>query len=310
MNMQDNHAIDDGELQREAAQAARRISNAYSTAVRKNFIARSAPEASAPPLALMLRGGGGRGGAVRLKLYLSFLWLARNSERPVYRFASREWAVLLNLPKPDTAGARRVNDALRWLEEQSFVRLERKRGASTVVYLLDDGGSGERYQPPGLLLTQKRPKLPDNQREKHYYVQFSANFWLDGWIATLSGPAVAMYLVLLHQQTMNPSGPLWVSPRLTKTLYDLSEDTRNKGLQELVEQGLASLERRPVHSGAFTGQGRARNAYRIVDLASNKAKAQRELDPFSPSEAPGSVRPWGSTVGSRLLRDSHWSYKS
>lgn len=309
--MQDNEAFEDGELQRQAAQAARRISNANTVAIRRSFIARTSPEAGAPPLAVMLRGGGGRGGAVRLKLYLSFLWLARNNDRPVYRFASREWAVLLDLPKPDTAGARRINDALRWLEEQSFVRLERTRGAATTVHLLDDGGSGERYRPPGLLLAQKRPKLPDNEREKHYYVQFSADFWLDGWVSTLSGPAVAMYLVLLHQQTMNPSGPLWVSPRLAKTLYDLSEDTRNKGLQELVEQGLAALERRPVHSGAFTGQGRARNAYRIIDMSSNKAKVNRELDPTPPSELTGSFGPQAdSTDPKGFMRGAPWSHMS
>ncbi|WP_436892331.1 hypothetical protein [Nocardiopsis dassonvillei] len=182
---------------------------------------------------------------------------------------------------------------MRWLEEQSFVRLERTRGAATAVHLLDDGGSGERYRSPGLLLAQKRSKLPANEREKHYYVQFSADFWLEGWVATLSGPAVAMYLVLLHQQKMNPSGPLWVSPSLAKTMYDLSEDTRNKGLKELVEEGLASLERQPVHSGAFTGQGRARNAYRLLDMASTQAKRIREL---------GSVPP--TTVGGSLMRSA------
>ena len=275
--MQDSAVVEINELQREAAEGARQISKANSVAVRRSFIARPSQDAAPPPMAMMLRGSGGRAGTVRLKLYLSLLWLARKSDRPAYHFASREWAVLLGLPAPEAAGARRINDALRWLEEQAFVRLERKRGAPTTVHLLDDGGSGELYHPPGMLLVQKRPKLPDSERQKHYYVQFSADFWLDGWVTKLTGPAVAMYLVLLHQQTMSHSDLLWISPSLTKARYDLSEDTRNKGLRELVEQGLATLERQPLRSGAFTGQGRTRNAYRITDLASNKAKLNQEL---------------------------------
>jgi hypothetical protein len=52
-------------------------------------------------MARILRSGG-RGGASRLKLYLSLLWLARNRrrERPVFSHPAQHLAALLGLPNP------------------------------------------------------------------------------------------------------------------------------------------------------------------------------------------------------------------
>jgi hypothetical protein len=248
--------------QREAARAARAWAGADTAAVRWRFIARPDSSEPSPPLARILRGGGGRGGATRLKVYLSLLWLARNRtlERPVFSYPAKHFAALIGLPQPDGAGARRVQEALRWLEKAGFVALDRRPGDVTHVHLLDDAGSGEPYRPAGPLVT-RASKRSQSEREQHFYVQLDARFWTEGWVAELSGAAIAMYLACLYEQRGRDS-EIWVSPRMGRERYDLSDETRNKGLRELTDQGLLDLARRPVPAASlFDERFRARNIY-------------------------------------------------
>ena len=130
-------------------------------------------------------GGGGRGGATRLKVYLSLLWLARNRtlERPVFSYPAKHLAALIGLPHPDGAGARRVQEALRWLAKEGFVALDRRPGDVTHVHLLDDAGSGDPCRA-GPLVT-RAPKRSQSEREQHFYVQLDARFWTKGWVSDL-----------------------------------------------------------------------------------------------------------------------------
>jgi hypothetical protein len=252
------------DYQQATARAARARAGADSAAIRYRFIAR--PEASdpSPPMARILRGGGGRGGATRLKLYLSLLWLARNRnlDRPVFGYPAQQLAALLGLPRPDDAGARRVQEALRWLAKEGFVALDRRPGDVTRVHLLDDAGSGLPYQPAGSLAT-RAPRRSQKDREQHFYVQLDSQFWTRGWVTALSGAAVAMYLACLYEQRGQSDEPVWISPRIGREQYDLSDETRNKGLRELTDQGLLDLARRPVPAGSFDERFRARNVYML-----------------------------------------------
>ena len=251
--------------QREAAAAARGLAGAGSAAVRYRFIARQEPSDPSPPMARILRGGGGRGGTARLKVYLSLLWLARNRDldRPVFSYPAQQLAALIGLPEPGDAGARRVQAALRWLSKEGFVALDRRPGDVTHVHLLDDAGSGKPYQPAGALVT-RAPKRSQSDRERHFYVQLDAGFWTRGWVAELSGAAVAMMLACLYEQRGRDDGEIWISPRMGRERYDLSDETRNKGLRELTDQGLLDLGRRPVPSASFFDERfRARNVYLI-----------------------------------------------
>ena len=250
--------------QREAARAARTWAGADTAAVRWRFIARQDASEPSPPMARILRGDGGRGGAARLKVYLSLLWLARHRtlERAVFSYPARHLAALIGLPHPGGAGARRVQEALRWLDKKGFVALDRRPGDVTHVHLLDDAGSGEPYRPAGPLVTQA-PKRSRSEREQHFYVQLDARFWTEGWVTKLSGAAIAMYLACLYEQR-GRDGEIWVSPRMGRERYDLSDETRNKGLRELTDQGLLGLARRPVPAASlFDERFRARNIYLI-----------------------------------------------
>ncbi|MCX4547249.1 hypothetical protein [Streptomyces sp. NBC_01565] len=187
------------------------------------------------------------------------LWFARNEDAPVFSYPAHQWARLLGLAEPDTTGARRVQEALRWLNNENFVRLERRQGAPSNIHLLDDAGSGEPYRSAGLMVTRLAKRAAE--REAHLYVQLDAGFWTRGWVRELSGAAVAMYLVLLHEQRGDDDKSVWISPRIGQELYDLSDETRRKGLNELVKHEMASVRRRPLHQGLFSDQYRGRNVF-------------------------------------------------
>ncbi|MFI9155699.1 hypothetical protein [Streptomyces sp. NPDC053367] len=254
-----------------AAQAKARAGGARSAAVRNRFIARGGPEEDAPPLARLLRGGGGKGGAARLKLYLSMLWLSRNEDAPRFDYPAHQWARLLGFDKPDAAGARRIQQALRWLDEQAFVRLQHRQGAPSAVHLLSDAGTGRPYEAPGPAMK----RLSRAQKQEHFYVQLPAGLWTQGWVMELSGAAIAMYLVVLHEKR-GEEKTVWLSPRIGQERYDLSDETRRKGLNELADHRLVSVRRRPVHQGLFEDHFRSRNVYDLNP---------EDLDRYEPGQA-------------------------
>lgn len=230
--------------------------------VRQSFLRRSS---TAPaPLAQFIRGG--RGGEVRLKVYLSLLWIASKSPHQT-DFRAEAIAELLNLPEARTLGRRRVSDALQWLAAHGFVELERRPGRTSVVYLRNDGGSLRNYVPPGAITGERYIKLP-------------AGFWVNQWIVRLSGAAVALLLVLLDQYSgSRKQTEFWISPRLARDIYGLSRDTWTKGIAELSRSGIVSVDRYAVNDDDF-GWSRLRNVYTLdmgqFDLRDAEAGAKRK----------------------------------
>ncbi|GAB2462643.1 hypothetical protein [Streptomyces incanus] len=265
-----------------------------SAAVRYAFIARPDPSDGPPALARILRGGGGRGGAVRLKLYLSLLWLSRGRDSPVHAYPAGQLAALIGLPGTATAGARRVQESLKWLESAGFVALDRRRGDATRVHVLDDAGSGLPYKDAGALSARKpkSSKVSEKERSKHYYVQLKSGFWSNGWVRELSGAAVAMYLTMLHEQGNRVGESVWVSPRIARERYDLSDETRGKGLRELVDAELLTRSSRPVPNLSFFDERyRGRSEYTILPEAldrtrpaSSRFDGTNHRDPFAELE--------------------------
>jgi hypothetical protein len=86
--------------------------------VRRSFIRRALPGDQPPPLARMVRGG--RGGSVRIRLYLSMLLVGRWPPHST-EFKASAWARLLGLPDPLGNGARRITDAISWLHDHEFL---------------------------------------------------------------------------------------------------------------------------------------------------------------------------------------------
>jgi hypothetical protein len=201
-----------------------------------------------PPLARMLRDGrstrGGRGGAVRLKVYLCMNLLATHYPYDIRPVPARAWAEALALPDPASGGARRVSDALAWLHEEKMIDARRQQGAAPTVTLLDPAGTGDRY------------------RRYRQYVSVPLGLWREQWITRLSGSAVALLIVLLDLQggeKLKQDAP-WLATR-QRSRYGLSDDTWTRASKELVAHGLLTIGRVP--QGRDFDFRRMRNTYWI-----------------------------------------------
>lgn len=259
-----------------AAAAARRARKMAQ--LRLNFIARDDPARPRPPLALMLRGG--RGGQVRLKLYLSYLWLQTDGSHAVpLAYPSQVWAQLLDLDHPDPAGARRINEAQRWLEKHQFITVRARPGHANEVTVLEESGNGAAYAPPGHAANRLRHT---DQVTDHLYAQIPRELWTQGYLSMLSASGLAFFLILLDQLAHKAPGlpsllPLWFSPKILEERYALSDDTRTKGMNDLRSLGLVTVSRQPINPGDFDLE-RIRNAY-TLHLDALESPACRRVQP-------------------------------
>jgi len=250
----------DYELACQYAESIARRVRERGTPVRWAFI--RSWDTTPPPMAQLLRGG--RGGTVRLKLYLAFLWFAVAPPHDV-AYPARAWAGLLGLPDPERNGARRITDAIGWLANHELVRVERRRGRPTRVLLNREDQSGEPYLPPAEDVRRLRDSgIAGEDLHRHFYIQLPYQFWTQGWGVTLTGPALAMMLALLQELGDRPAATteLWFSPAEAKKRFGVSEDTRIAGFRQLSDLGLIDVHRRSVNRDVFDFR-RMRNVYRL-----------------------------------------------
>lgn len=208
-------------------------------------------------MAQLLRGG--RGGEVKLKVYLSALWVAVADPYDVSMPGS-SWAQLVGLPDPRSRGAHRVNGALRKLVEANLLRAEAKPGQASRFFLLEETGTGRDYRPPGQRIGTLKSAGKDFS--EHLYLQAPNSLWTNGWIARLNGPALAMLLVLLAQAGGRNPEDLWFSPGVADQRFHLSAETRKRGVDQLAELRLVTVGRRPVARSTFDTV-RLRNTYSL-----------------------------------------------
>lgn len=206
------------------------------------FLRQNRPKGADPPLPRMLRGG--RGGEVRLKLYLSMCLLGVRAPHDVFGTAYL-WAEALGLPDFERKGARRVRDALQWLEDANLIRVERARGKNPRVYLLSQAGTGNPYRRPA------SSGVP--------YASIPVEFWSNGWILRMSAKAIAVMIVLLqYGHGRSPDEFFWMKDARR---YRLSADTWSRGAEELERFGF--VERRREVKGDELELRRKRNLFRL-----------------------------------------------
>lgn len=267
-----------------AAAIEKRLKLRRAAPLRVTFMRRPATVGpTSSPLAQTLRGG--RGGEVRLKLLLAFLWFA---SAPPYdlTYPARAWATLLDLPDPTGRGVRRVNEAIKWLEGSRFITVENRPGAANRVRLLREDGSGRDYLTPSEAYQTQQAAAGKNAARTaatnpDRYIKIPEAAWTSGWIAVLTPAAVAMFLIQLAELGGGASDTttLWLSPSRFKERYGLSEDTQTKGLRELRAAGLITVRRQPVSRDVFDAQ-RRRNVYRLrLDQLNQTASVPTTVPP-------------------------------
>lgn len=222
-----------------------------SVPIRKSFVRSEDPDKLAP-LAQLVSGGGGRGGAVAVKLYAALIWKCAGAPFTVKRSA-RQWAELLGLPDAPGKGARRVTNALQVLERLRLIQLDKTRGDASEVTLLDESGEGLEYRIPSSAYSRGGQK-------RDLYFQLSSRLWTSGDFQSLSGPGLIMLLILLAEEGYKPGnnlalnwkGPLmsgknvWFTTENFPARYGISAATRSRGTKELEEAGLLDTWRMPV----------------------------------------------------------------
>jgi hypothetical protein len=195
------------------------------------------------PLQEMLRGG--RGGGVRVALYLTLVMRATKEPYTLSAMPAASYARLLGLHEPATLGARRISQAMKWLTEKRLILVdEAGRGRPPIITVLDPAGGGGRRQA----------------REARY-ITIPIEMWSQGWIAVLSGRALAMYVVLRELTGGRPAGAS--ADRHRKSEYGLSDDTWARACSELESHDLLVVDQW-VDVVEF-GRTRTRNRYQLVD---------------------------------------------
>jgi hypothetical protein len=191
---------------------------------------------------------GGRGGEVRLKLYLTACLVA---SAPPYQYVrqtpGRAWAELLNLEDPLGRGANRISTAFSWLHMNSYLDVDRHKG-----------------RPPRFRLLSMALDRTESQRPTTEYVTVPLGLWRQHWISALSAAELGVLLAILDGPGDDSAGG---KPRFLtedqKERYGLSEDSWTRATRQFERLGLMEL-RREVAGGTMQ-HNRMRNIYRFPD---------------------------------------------
>ena len=180
---------------------------------------KTADSSEPPALARLL--GAGRGGEVRLKLFLTFA-LRAASGRPTLA-ARRPPSLARMLGLPPRTGPRRVADAMRWLRSNNFILIQPQAGQAGEITLLDGG------EPPS----------DHKGRDRHgRYVSVPIELWTSGHIVQMKAREIAVLIALLDV-TSNPTGEGSLTA-YRKSQYGISDDTWTRALKELRRRNLVA----------------------------------------------------------------------
>ncbi|KIP99504.1 hypothetical protein RU06_17000 [Curtobacterium flaccumfaciens] len=196
-------------------------------------------------------------GEMRLKVLLTTLMMAT---APPHNVKARpvELAGMLGLRDPSNAGVRRVNDAFKSLEALGMVRRDRKPGYVSNTAILSPDGSGGEW---------------DDTKLEPGYITLPIGLWKRGWIAPLSGRAIALLILLREATGGRKDNKGWI-PGIRKRQYGLSEDFWADATTDLVDAGLLDVEAKTFKA---QGEPRRRNLYHLH---------HQRLDQFDPGGAP------------------------
>lgn len=190
-----------------------------------------------PMSAQLLRSGG-----LRLKLHMTLVMRATKAPHTLTLNTTNYLARLMNVPGSN--GARRINEALKWMEQQRLIERITLRDGKKGLRLLKPDGSGDGWET----------------RAQSRWVGVPLTFWSNSWIYRLDGKDIAVLMALLELNGgfNHPDGELMGGHR--KTQYDLAADTWTRGAREL--EALELLRTTRVKFGDEELEFRVRKRYR------------------------------------------------
>lgn len=236
--------------------------------LRRSFVEREAGSTAHTPLTSLLRtrgSSGGQGGALRITLLISLIWVTARPPYTTTRVAAY-WAGLIGRSDdPRGDGARAVRDALHELADRGLLDLHTV-GPKTAIVLHNESrpvvaGQPVLYEPP---------------YNSEPYLSVPRTFWTEGLAANLSGAGVAMYLCALAL-TRSDDPEFFISASYFNDRYGISRSSRKRGLAELTERGVLTVHV-DESEDLVTYRTVRRNVYRI-------AKQFRQPPPWVPPEA-------------------------
>lgn len=196
---------------------------------------------SEAPTPLRQIGTDGRGQGLRLKLYLSMTMLATKQPHQLRPYPASAYATMLALEDPNGQGARRVNQAQRWLRDAGFIQR------------VENG-----THPPHITVLELPPRGDWGGR----WITLPIGLWSNGWIHVMSGRALMMYVVLRELTGGRPGGSTADGRR--KRQYGLSDETWARGTADLETLDLAHVSQVIDSSDAFSRR-QPRLKYELVD---------------------------------------------
>lgn len=169
------------------------------------------------PTPLKRIGSDGRGQGLRLKLYLCMTMLATREPRQLRAYPASAYAKMLALSEPETQGARRVNQAQRWLRDEGFIQR------------IENG-----THPPHIALLP----VPVTGEWGGRWITLPLDLWNNGWVHAMSGRALMLYVILRELTGGRPGGSS--APGRRKRQYGLSDETWARGVADLEALSLAT----------------------------------------------------------------------
>lgn len=199
---------------------------------------------AAPMLARLLQRNG-----FLIKVYLTLVMVSTKSPHTTRKPAA-DIAAALDLSKPTTSGARRVNDALKQLETFHLIHREPRPGRVPTIQVLDARGAGEKWGD----IAMGNP-----------WITIPISLWSGGWLIALEPRDIALIVVLKELTFGRKENKAYVDG-IRKRQYGLSDDTWTRATRDLENAGLLEVRRETY---ASYGEPRRRNVYQLnLDLLS------------------------------------------
>lgn len=247
--------------------------------LRRSFVERKEGSDTPTPLARLLRTQGdfgGKGGGLRISLFLSLIWVCARSPYETRRVAPY-WAELLGREDPRGEGARTIRDCLKELEARALIGI-RPDGAAVEISLNHEASTPDHV---------RAYEAPYDSGDA--YLSVPRSFWTSQLAGSLSGAAVAMYLAGLAL-TSHERFNFFVSAAFFDARFGISRSSRKRGLKELTDRGVLTVETvETVDVDTF--RVRRRNVYTIQPDF-------RQPKPWKPEEQEAEEKPGKITTGS------------